>query len=161
MDRPRRRIGRCSRRSGFALALDSPIRPLHRVRLADGRWCVCSSLQSSIAPCCACGPTVRRRQVSASFPHHNRAPRTAPGRRHACRLRGLAAHKTYCGVPGDLRGMAENGRAMDSADDDFLNRIEREQADEQWRREVASRLDRYRGRRKKKCCRAELAVFQF
>ena len=50
---------------------------------------------------------------------------------------------------------------MDSADDDFLNRIEREQADEQWRREVASRLDRYRGRRKKNAAAQSSLSFDF
>ena len=58
-------------------------------------------------------------------------------------------------------GLAENGRAMYSADDDFLNRIEREQADEQWRREVASRLDRYRGRRKKNAAAQSSLSFDF
>ena len=50
---------------------------------------------------------------------------------------------------------------MYSADDDFLNRIKREQADEQWRREVASRLDRYRGRRKKSAAAQSSLSFDF
>lgn len=50
---------------------------------------------------------------------------------------------------------------MYSADDDFLNRSEREQADEQWRREVASRLDRYRGRRKKNAAAQSSLSFDF
>jgi uncharacterized RDD family membrane protein YckC len=50
---------------------------------------------------------------------------------------------------------------MYSTDDDFLNRIEGEPADEQWRQEVASRLDRYRGRRKKSAAAQNSLSFDF
>ena len=50
---------------------------------------------------------------------------------------------------------------MHSADDDSLTEIEREQAEGQWRREVASRLDRYRGRRKKKAAPQTSLQFDF
>jgi uncharacterized RDD family membrane protein YckC len=50
---------------------------------------------------------------------------------------------------------------MYSADNDSLTESEREQMDEQWRREVASRLDRYRGRRKKKAAPQTSLPFDF
>ena len=50
---------------------------------------------------------------------------------------------------------------MYSANDDSLTEIEREQVEEQWRREVASRLDRYRGRRKKKTASQASLCFDF
>ncbi len=50
---------------------------------------------------------------------------------------------------------------MYSADDDPLNEVERAPADEQWRREVASRLDRYRGRRRKKAAPQTSLTFDF
>ncbi len=55
---------------------------------------------------------------------------------------------------------AEDG-PMYSADDDPLNEVERAPADEQWRREVASRLDRYRGRRRKKAAPQTSLTFDF
>ena len=50
---------------------------------------------------------------------------------------------------------------MYSANDDSLTEIEREQVEEQWRHEVASRLDRYRGRRKKKTAPQASLRFDF
>jgi uncharacterized RDD family membrane protein YckC len=50
---------------------------------------------------------------------------------------------------------------MYSANDDSLTEIEREQVEEQWRREVASRFDRYRGRRKKKAAPQTSLSFDF
>ncbi len=50
---------------------------------------------------------------------------------------------------------------MYSADDNSLSESEREQMEEQWRREVASRLDRYRGRRKKKAAPQTSLPFDF
>ncbi len=50
---------------------------------------------------------------------------------------------------------------MYSANDDFLTDSEREQVEEQWRREVASRLDRYRGRRRKKAAPDASLRFDF
>ena len=50
---------------------------------------------------------------------------------------------------------------MYSADDNSLSEGEREQMEEQWRREVASRLDRYRGRRKKKAAPQTSLPFDF
>ncbi len=50
---------------------------------------------------------------------------------------------------------------MYSADDNSLSESEREQMEEQWRREVASRLDRYRGRRKRKAAPQTSLPFDF
>jgi len=50
---------------------------------------------------------------------------------------------------------------MHSADEESLTEIEREQVEGQWRSEVASRLDRYRGRRKKKAAPQTSLRFDF
>jgi len=47
------------------------------------------------------------------------------------------------------------------ADDDFLHESGSDEAEEQWRREVSSRLDRYRGRRKKKNAAQSSLRFDF
>ena len=104
------------------------------------------------------------------------ASRTRVASLVAARARLLDAARVLASFPHISRGTPESccklfrplGKGwrtpgnglMYSADNDSLTEIEREQMEEQWRREVASRLDRYRGPPKKEGCPPDLSALR-